>query len=582
MTHFKKTFKKIISTLSCAVLAVSCVFGVTACGGGGQGVGSGEIVDAENVLNVRAYSAGYGSSYIYAIKEKFEQTFKTEGYKLNVLPPDADLGGEKFLMDIYSKSGVDVYFCGCNPSWAATSEFGKIDQGSSVLDITDTVLNQKAIKFDGTEEDVKIIDKLDDFEKECAYKGVWYSLPYVQSLGGMAVNKTVLESYNLEIPKTTKELFHCVDVIMTKANEDNVFPFTYSTSGNNYPIMMLSSWMLQYLGTDGYNKFMSMEEADGTAMEKPYQVYGEGADGTDGVFADAIKESLEAMYEVFDYNVASYGSATHDFTTAQSHIMRGNAVFFSVGDWMVNEEFERFKSKIGNVDFTQVPVISALGEKLFGANTEYNQSEANCEKILRTLIDMVDESKEVLEMQTKIKADFDIDLKEKDVLAVCTARASVLDRSECQIWISKNTTKKELAEKFLRFCASEDCGTIIAQNTRTTNPFAKQALADNEYQWFRSVSKILNNKYIIKERTTRTRGWREKHALDAFSAYTTSYVHNKILKEKVTIYDDENYAVKGTKDAYRLGAENMQKEIYKEAKRQFEAGEWKVTAGLED
>ncbi len=569
-----KKGKRIMRLLILTVLTICMLVSSVAC----STAGSNKVSHDENTLNVRVYKGGYGTDYISAVKEKFEQTFETEGYKLNLMPADPELSTNKVLNQIKDNSGIDVYFFGAYTKDMATGLNGMVMEGSAVLDITDSVMNAKPIKFDGTEEDCTVLSKIPDTDDETKYNGKYYAIPYVQGVGGLAVNKVVLERYNLEIPKTTNEMFAAADKIMQTAKDTYVFPYSYSLSGNNYPIIFLNSWMMQYLGVAKYEKFLSMQEADGTKMANPYEVWGSGADGTQGEYAEAIVECLTAYYEMADPYVGSSGSrGGQDFVAAQQDLMEGEAAFYSVGDWMFNEEFVRYKSKLHDVTFVNTPVISSLGVKLFGAGTTYNKSNADCDKILSAVVDLVDQNKSVEEIQTAIKnnSSIGLDLATADVERICEARGAVNDRSQSQIWISKNTTKADIATKFLRFCASTDCATIIAQNTRTNNPFAPEALANTEYEWFDNVNKIINNRYLTRVRNTDSKGYRLQMAVPAFSSNTGTFVFARLSEEMTkgtfkTIYDGTTYAVIGNKSIYRELAVAKQKDIFKDGKKAVE------------
>ncbi len=563
--------KKILSQLLLVVMAASAVLPAAAC----STSSSNKVSKDVKTLNVRISKVGYGTEYITKLKEQFEKTFEEEGYKINVMPADPELSATKMVNQIKDNNGIDVYFGGSYVKDMATSINGQIMEGSAVLDITESVMNAKPIKFDGTEEDCTVLSKIPDTDVETKYDGKYWCIPYVQGVAGLAVNTKVLQKYSLSIPKTSNEMFAAADKIMETAMDTLVFPYTYSLSGNNYPITFLNAWMMQYLGLEKYETFLSMQNADGTNLEKPYEIWGTGADGTEGEYAKAIVESLTAYYQLADPYVGSSGSRTQDFVEAQADLMEGEAAFFAVGDWMFNEEYVRYNNKLKNITFVNTPVLSALGVKLFGAGTSYNKSEADCDVLLSAVVGLVDENKTVEEIQAAVKTAHGVDLLEADVNAICEARGAVADRSESQIWISKNTTKADVATTFLRFCASTDAGTLIAQSTRTNNPFAPEALANTEYDWFAGVNKIINNRYAKKVRSTRASGLRHQMSLDNFSVTTGTFVFARLSEEMTTgtfktIYDGKTYAVIGNKSLYRELAVEKQKTIYKDGKKRVE------------
>ncbi len=569
------TKNKFFKMLTLIFLAMSMLFTQVACGSATDD----EIVDDGVTLNVKFYDAGYGRSYIYALEEAFETTFASQGYKLNILPPDAELGNTNLLMDIYKDSGADIYFCSCSTTLAASGYMGQYSTDSLVLDITDTVMNKKPIKLDGTEEATSVLDKLEQYPaivNDLTYREKYYKIPYVTGMGGLAVNTRVLDEYDLGLPRTTNELFEISDEILAHVVSDGgPEPFTYSTA--EYPDMMLKTWFRQYVDDATFNKFYSMEEADGTKMTTPYDVFGK--DGSE--FEEALEKAFEAYYQVFDPTLAAAGSTTQDFTSAQAKLMQGNAVFYIVGDFMLNEEYKRNERYLDDVTFINFPVLSAVGVKAFGSGTTYNMSDADCEKVLLDIIDGVDANKTVAEIKAIIDAKYSKSFAEADIKIATKARGTVFDQSGSSIFISKNVTPemKPIAETFLRFCASDDVGAIIAKNTRTNNPFSPSALADNEIAWIKSTCNTLKNDYCTPARFN-TSGYRSRLALGNFVVGTNANTAVTLIEQEFTIYDDDLTVLAGKSKAdYLVKAVELVDKIYAEAKRQFENSQWREMEG---
>ena len=255
MKNLKKT------TTICMAIALSLTSAFSAVGCSTQE----KVIKDGKTVNVKLYSAGYGTEYIYALKTKFEEAYKEEGYKLNIFTPRAGFTGETMLQDIAAGTGADVYFGGgFSEELLSTSAYA-----NTVADITELVANQKPIGFDGEEQgDKTIAQKIE----ECNYSfidyqksdGSYHALPFNQGIRGLAVNKAVLEDYDLEIPKTSKEFFHCYEVIMAEAAETGIFPITHIATSNNYPVSFTSGWMAQYEGEEWYKKFFTFENEDGS------------------------------------------------------------------------------------------------------------------------------------------------------------------------------------------------------------------------------------------------------------------------------------------------------------------------------
>ena len=582
--------KRIMVLLMALVLAVGGVFMGTGC------ASKENISTDENTLNVKIKNSGYGTDFIYKIKEQFEKTFEEEGYKINVLAPDTALSETKILQTIYTQkgdSGVDIFFSSVNAAAGVDGNYGEC-----LADITEEVYKKQPITFDGSTEEKTVEEKVEgmDFQGANVYNGKYYGVPYALAFGGLAVNKTVLESFGLELPKTTNEMFNCAQVIMSEATSAaSVKPFTYSTSSNNYPISTVNPWLAQYEGEERFNQFWSFEDENGPMID------GEDTTRCAEVFAfEGVEKVFEALFEMYDYNMAAQGSNSQTFTQAQGQIMKGDAVFYSVGSWMLNEEYVRWASKVNDVTFISTPVLSALGVKMFGAETEYKMSDADCEKVLRAIIDGADLNKTPEEIKPALDQEFGKDFKTADILRVCEARGYAKNSSGNGAYLNIKTSKKDLAYTFLRFIASEDAGKLIAENTRTPSPFARDCLKDSDVPFLKSLDAISGNRYF-KMVTADSRGYRKEMGVNSmFMSYAGEYFANKVLDWRVSIFDDEDFSFRSTitptdgdtkfsddigaitvggeytRVPYTTCAKVFAKEIYEVAKDNLAKGLWKV------
>lgn len=549
----KKRFVKLFAV----VMAVAMCFSVVACVNGDKN----DVVTDEKTVNVRIRKSGVGTSYIYALAEQFEKTFENEGYKVNILSPREDLTSTIVYQDIYSNSGVDVYFVSdIDAGVAVTGDYGQV-----IADITDSVYKKKAIKFDGTEEDKTIEEKLSYLDmSECFYKDKIYGLPYSLYAGGLAVNKKVLADYGLEIPRTTNEMFATADEIMKKALEEVVFPFTFSLTGNSYVDSTSNTWIAQYGGVEEFNSLWSFENSDGTPISEPYKVYQ----------SESILNALEVIYNFYDVNMAAPGSASDTFSTVQGKIMRGDAVYYSVGNWMLNEEFERYTNYLNDVTFINAPVISKLGTKLFGAGTSYNFSDTDCDKVLSIIVKYADQNFSVEEIQAKLVADFGKEININEIQTVCERRGYVRVNVTPGLIINEKSDKKDLAETFVRFCASDEAGKLFAQEAKTISPFAFTQPIESEYEWINSVNSIFSNRYF-KQISSNSVGTR-KQFTSALFPKSGIYYAGEIFVESISKYDVNCNIVNQDKDLYLNAAAGMLKKEYDYVKKQFDEGKWKV------
>lgn len=553
---------KILFKIMTLALATATLFTVTACGGGGNG-GGGSSVDDANTLNVRIRKTGYGTDYISALAEEFEKTFASEGYKINLLSPREDLASANVYRDIYSNSGIDVYFgSDFDAELAVSGEYGQV-----FADITDSVYNQKPIKFDGTEEELTIAQKLNAIKTpDGVYNDRVYGIPFALAFGGLAVNKAVLDEYDLELPRTTNEMFECADVIMSHANDTGVFPFTYSLSGNNYPLSTVAGWMAQYGGIEEFNSFWSFNNSEtGESLgDKCYEVFG----------TQSLTEMMETLYHFYDYNMAAYGSGQQDFSAAQGKIMKGEAVFYSVGSWFLNEEYDRFNKFINDVTFINTPVVSSLGTKLFGAGTAYNYDDEKCELVLTTILKYADENKLADEVETLVEAELSLQLESQDVLIVCQRRGYVKNSTFAELVVSEKSQKKDLAATFLRFCASTEAGEVFAQTSRVSSPYAMDSTAHNDIPFIASVNKIKSNPYFEQLHCV-VNGYRKELGLITTFPYMGDIFASKVYDTSVSKYDDDSLAMIKDNSVYEIKAQELVSAMYQSAKSNIENKVWK-------
>lgn len=551
--------------LSMAMVLVLSATTVLAAGCGG-GKNEGAPIKDGKTLNIKVNSAGYGTSFVNALADKFNAIYanSAEGYKVNVLPPQQNLGNTNLLQDIYSDSGVDVYWASTPIKLALEGEYGVC-----LVDMTESVMAKPAIKFDGTQESKTIAEKIDESNfylgDNIIYDGKYYGMPSVVSTAGFACNTRLLTEYKLEIPKTTNELWHCVDVIMEKAPSTRVFPFTYSTSGNNYPINTLQYWYAQYAGVNAWEQFWSMQNADGSNMEKPYEVFND----------EAVEKALVEFYRAFDYNIAADGSAMQDYTAAQGQIMMGDAVFMSTGSWMYNEENVRYSEYMDDVTFIKAPVISSLGYKLF-SNDGYNAEK--CEAILSAICDGVDANKDVATIESEVESTLSVSLDTADVEKVVEARGISLVRGTTSWCISSKIPNeiKPIAELFLRMCASEDGAKLMSQHTNEVHYFAPDVFANRSEPWFKGADAMLHNVHTKQVKPGAT-GYRSKMGVgDAMFPYMTTYASNTILAEKITRYNNTTLAVEKGVSIYETAAQACAKSVYDHAKKQCDNKLWNV------
>ena len=150
--------KKISKSVIAIALSLSTAFGLAACGGQQT---PGASTDPKT-LNVRVRKGGYGEEWVRDLAANFERVYKAEGYKVNLVNPSTDMKGNVALLEMAqgtNETNMDLYITAdITPEQLGVNG----DYGIIAEDVSEMVFNQKPIKYDGTEEDTLVRDKLED------------------------------------------------------------------------------------------------------------------------------------------------------------------------------------------------------------------------------------------------------------------------------------------------------------------------------------------------------------------------------------------------------------------------------------
>lgn len=547
---YKKAFRGIIIFVAVIVLAIVLPLG---------GCSKEKIITDGRTVNIRVYKGGYGTTWIEKLKDKFEEAYAEEGYKINILAPSSDITGGTVLNELQSGNavtGVDLYFAGACNLYAVTKQFGIL-----VEDLTESVWNRVPINFDRSEEDVLIKNKVRpgmlpyvaDEDTGTLYGYLWTS-----SVGGLAVNTKKLAEYGLDLPRTSDELWNTFDKILRgtgevgASTETGTFPFTYAPS-TGYQMYLSSVWLAQYMGTDAFDRLIRFEDENGNEMlEDGYTLYDD----------DAFREVFRMMFRIFDQNVSAYGSTTQNVEQAQAKLVRGDAVFMPTGDWMLNEVSLNYPNNLHDITLINVPVLSALGRKLFGENTAFRLNDANSDELLSEIVRLVDEEKTAEEIARLIKENknFGYEIDVNSIQTVIDARGIYYEKGvEHNCYVAKDSPVKDIAALFLRMLASDDAIALFEAETNGSSPFGGKVKTetDNPYEFVRAASRI-SNRSVKHEVFNGTFGLRAKLSLPIFPK-SGDTVAVKIANQLVSKYN-ENGQVVGDESVYDLAAETFYQE----------------------
>ncbi len=519
------------------------------------------IVNDGKTVNVRVFEAGYGTEWLYALKDKFEAAYATEGYKINILEPSNSVQTTVVINELYNGgNGVDLYFPGSVWVTQVTEEgeFGK----NLVEDLTELVYSQPAIGFDGKEEGtVTVREKMktgiaDDY---CVYyNGREFGFPWNDGASGLAVNMNRLDMFGYDLPRTTDEMLTIFDSIMLgkdadgndvgKPSQTGIYPHTFVSGNSGYPGMMYYNWVAQYMGYEKWQELTSYEKKDDPNYykEKGYELYAD----------QSILEMLKVMYQMFDTAYATKGSTSQTADAANYKMIDPDfgAVFFSNGNWMINEVKGKYPEEAKALRMINYPVISALGTKVFGAGTTANITDAKkCDKVLSETIRLVDENKTNAEIVTALQGgEYNVTTTEKDIAQVREARLMYNNRVYgSAAYITKDSPVKDIAALFLRMYASNDNAELYYEKVGTNTVFDHVKEREGGYQFSKDVIAFANREGAISINGLMATGLRKKANHASSLLFKDAYIAVKVTSGNTTkwvLQGGKDYAIDGTKD----------------------------------
>ena len=576
----KKLMTKIISFLM--VLCTMTTF---------VGCGSSEnvIVNDGKTLNIRSTLAGYGVDWLYEMEKKFEAAYAAEGYQVNILNPSNSVQGQVVVNELYNGgNGVDLYFAS-NVTIDMVTEENNFKK-TLVEDITDIVYKQKPIGFDKAEEDVTIEDKLKDGYEGMDYNGRFYGFPVLDGAQGMVVNQTKLNKYGYELPRTTDEMMHIFDQVMLGKGADGsnvggpmstlIYPHTFFSGSTMYPVVMFSTWYAQYIGFDEYKGLNTFEKEGADTnwyLNEGYKVYENAQVGVESI--------MELAYRMFDLNYSTPGSSSQTADTANLKITTSDegAIFFSAGNWTINEVKNDFAEDAKALRFINYPVLSIIGQEAFG---DVVTDSATCDKVLSEVVKLVDEQKTNAEIIDAIKNKFSVTVSEAGVERVREARSIYFCRGNgFSTYVTKDSPVKDIAALFLRMLASDEASELLFNTIGVPSAYDKDFDKTSTYQFSVDSAKIANVPGALPIGSV-TKGVAKKMAGGgAKVAYTDSYLQLRVISDgassPITKWQKNglNYVLSNAasgNSVYKTAAQKLYKENLDTVKNQWQAWADKV------
>ncbi len=466
-----KNLKKILSMMLALLMVISIMAG---CGSGKNVETTPDGGYAQGKTAVVSYNAsGYGAQWLEKAAEVFEETYKEEGYKIDLKisygwENDAQLeigkGPERNDVDLYiDASGLE----GILDASKKTMREG----GAVLVDLSEEVFNKPAIGADKQEEE-KTIGERFMRDKEYLYyygareefHGGIYALPMFNSSCGIILNPSVTEQYGYgldNLPKTTDELNAMCEKIAETSAETGIYAYSWPGNASGYISYLFFEYFAQYSGKEAFMNFVKTKPSSDATVEdireNGWQVYED----------KGILEGLKAMEPIMKPAFSAPGSASSNHIDAQHAMLTGKAAFMINGDWLLNEmddTGEQYYELAKDCIMLDTPILSVIGVECGITDAELSKA-----------VGMIDEGKTDAEIIAAISG-----LDEKETARIREARViygcgeSTVQAGAC---IPAYADGRDVAILFLRFLASEDGCQIIRDEAYAIPAFTCESYA---------------------------------------------------------------------------------------------------------
>ena len=412
----------------------------------------------EDTLWIKVVVAGYGRAWVDGLADLYEEKYPGKTVEVQEIIKDSSAVINEILS---GASKFDLVF---------------------VEDRVETKYNTKVVSKDGTVynhpfadlsdiynenvpgESVKLKDKMFDqlynlvSVNNADGSQTQYSVPWMKSLNGIVVNKSVLERNNYTLEKfhnTTDEMFTLCDTLIS---ETDIVPVTYAMEASYFD-QVHEAWMFQYYGTEIMKKYYqgyNMDDPDNEEARNQPEIF----------FTDGMLEAMKVYEKLVNPDNKYIGDTQKekdvvnlDFTSVQNKFLESenNILFMANGLWLEREMEANYTKDELNVEFVKTPIVSALGTKL-----------GITDGALSDIVDYVDAGQTGEKPTFTTTKAYTVD---EIIEIVADARSINTSASNFHSVIPSYSTKIDMAKDFLQLMASDEGLEVMYETCGGSAPF---------------------------------------------------------------------------------------------------------------
>lgn len=457
----KKLLKKVVALCLGAAISCSLLF-AAGCSKG--------LEDTEDNLIIETYLAGYGTSFLEKVKEKFEEVYPGKTVDIvesvTLLGPEAEMklkAGPKY-------NSTDLFFVG------APNFIQFVAKGEDMLKGYDCILEDLSDVYNSPAygEETLIKDKINPEQLDYftfVEDGKQYTMPWGAGINGMVYHSDVFEENGWDVPLTTNDMIALVEEIKA----DGWVPFTWPGGIGYWQYVFMVQWA-QFEGLEGYRDFFRAKDANGNYT---YELFAQEGRLEAMKYLEALIGPEENSFE---------GSITMNHTQSQMKFLdkENKIAMMPNGDWLEKEMTSNFPAGSVEIKMMKSPVISSITKKLDTVKTE--------EK-LKEVITAVDNG------ETSVEG-----VSEADFERIAEARSMMYSSSgfDHNVLIPVYANAKDLAKDFLRILYSDWGLKTYLQETQSMLPFQGDLYKDEDIA--PTLTTFQQSKFEIQENSTMITG----------------------------------------------------------------------------
>lgn len=337
------------------ILAAAIACSLTACGSGTDGGQPGK----KQALEVGVFNGGYGLEWVEKIADAYELSHK--GTKITI---------KETIDQATDLSKIEAGLCSYDVFFTTLASVNKYGVKGFFKDLNSV--------YEGKpENDLTVEEKLgtERAKNYKVYNGNYYSLPFADSVTGIAYNKTVLDGLfagsSYKLPNTTNEFITLAEQIKTK----NQYAFVYTLDNEaEYAWWMTQTFVAQMVGYESYVNMLKGKYYDTTSGDYVQDLTGETIYGFPERII-AIQETQKLLNKSSGY-VATATDKFEDFAEAQAYFLgkgygndKTKACFMVNGDWLYNEtEYLQSATNPQDLRMMKFPITSEIVKTFTGAD----------------------------------------------------------------------------------------------------------------------------------------------------------------------------------------------------------------------